>query len=333
MKQTFVKGMLIAAVALLTVPSIVLAQQEKTKDKDDKKNMETIIITRKGDLGDKAVIELNGDKVIVNGKEVKEGDKDAGITVHRNKFSNSSRGSYAISPGNWSFNFDDDGMSLFDEDNNRAMLGVVTEGDEKGAEILSITKESAAEKAGLKKGDIITKIGTKKIESTDDVTAAIKAHKPGEKIDINYLRDGKEQKATAELGKWKGIRAVTAPRVNTWTRTTPPNIDMAPVQGYGSGGYAFTGRPKLGLSIQDTDDGKGVKILEVDEESNAAKAGLKQNDIILSIDDKEVKGTDDVTKTLRADKDKYTYKFKIQRGSKTETVEVKLPRKLKTADL
>jgi len=71
MKQTFVKGMLIAAVALLTVPSIVLAQQEKTKDKDDKKNMETIIITRKGDLGDKAVIELNGDKVIVNGKEVK----------------------------------------------------------------------------------------------------------------------------------------------------------------------------------------------------------------------------------------------------------------------
>src|SRR5215213_8925493 len=126
MKQTFVKGMLIAAVALLTVPSIVLAQQEKTKDKDDKKNMETIIITRKGDLDNKAVIELNGDKVIVNGKEVKEGVNSAGVTVHRNKFRDRSRGSYTIAPGGWSFNFDDDGMSLFDEDNNRAMLGVVT---------------------------------------------------------------------------------------------------------------------------------------------------------------------------------------------------------------
>src|SRR5215213_9848872 len=286
MKQTFVKGMLIAAVALLTVPSIVLAQQEKTKDKDDKKNMETIIITRKGDLGDKAVIELNGDKVIVNGKEVKEGDKDAGITVHRNKFSNSSRGSYAISPGNWSFNFDDDGMSLFDEDNNRAMLGVVTEGDDKGAEILSITKESAAEKAGLKKGDIITKIGTKKIESTDDVTEAIHSHKPGDKVEVSYLRDGKEQKVTAELGKWKGIRAVTAPRV--WNGTAP-NIDVTPFENFG-GTYSF-GRPRLGLSIQDTDDGVGVKVLDVDEDSNAAKAGLKKDDVIVGIDDTEIKGT------------------------------------------
>jgi serine protease Do len=43
---------------------------------------------------------------------------------------------------------------MFSEDDNVAMLGVVTEGDDKGAEIQSITKESAADKAGLKKGDI-----------------------------------------------------------------------------------------------------------------------------------------------------------------------------------
>jgi serine protease Do len=228
---------------------------------------------------------------------------------------------------------DENGMSLFDEDSNRAMLGVVTEGNDKGAEIQSVTKESAAEKAGLKKGDIITKIGDKKIESTDDVTDAVHSRKPGEKVGISFLRDGKEQKVTAELGKWKGIRAVTAPRV--WsTDVVPPNIDIAPFENFGhSYSYSYTGRPKLGLSIQDTDDGKGVKVLDVDEESNAAKAGLKEDDIILSIDDKEVKSTEDVTRTLRENKEKYTYNFKIQRDGKTQTVEVKMPRKLKTADL
>ncbi len=44
---------------------------------------------------------------------------------------------------------------------------------QKGAEIQTITKESGAEKAGLKKGDIIKKIDDKKIESPDDLTEAI----------------------------------------------------------------------------------------------------------------------------------------------------------------
>lgn len=333
MKQIFVKRLLIAGVALLTVPSVVLAQKDKEKDKEkEKKEMQTIVITRDANAGEKTVIEIDGDKVKINGKDAKD-NKDVHVNVNtfkgmnRMRINNHNGGATA-----WNFNMDNDGISLFDEDENRAMLGVVTEGDDKGAAIQSVSKESAAEKAGLKKGDIITKIADKAIESTDDVTEAIHSHKPGDKVTITYLRDGKEQKATAELGKWKGIRAITAPRV--WSQgLTPPSIDITPFESFG-GSYVFNGRPKLGLSIQDTDDGKGVKVLEVDDESNAAKAGLKEGDIILSIDDKEVKGTDDVTRTIRtAERDKYTFNFKIQRDGKTQTVEVKMPRKLKTADL
>ena len=335
MKQFFVKRLLIAGVALLTVPSVVLAQKEKEKDKDkskEKSEMQTIVITRNAGTDEKTVIEIDGDKVKINGKDAKD-NKDVHVNVNTvkgmNKFRYNNRNGGVTA---WNFNMDNDGISLFDEDENRAMLGVVTEGDDRGAEIQSITKESAAEKAGLKKGDIITKIDNKKIESTDDVTEAIHSHKPGDKVDITYLRDGKEQKVTAELSKWKGIRAITAPRV--WSQgVTPPSFDIAPFESFG-GAYVLNGRPKLGLSIQDTDDGKGVKVLDVDEESNAAKAGLKEGDIILSIDDKEVKGTDDVTRTIRtADRDKYTFNFKIQRDGKTQNLEVKMPRKLKTADL
>ncbi|HEV7621285.1 MAG TPA: PDZ domain-containing protein, partial [Flavisolibacter sp.] len=66
---------------------------------------------------------------------------------------------------------------------------------------------------------------------------------------------------------------------------------------------------------------------------NAAKAGIEQNDIIVKIDDKEIKGTDDVTSTMRANKDKNSYAFSILRDGKKMILDVKVPRKLKTADL
>ncbi len=174
------------------------------------------------------------------------------------------------------------------------------------------------------------------IESTDDVTENVRAHKPGDKVNITYLRDGKELKTTAELGKWKGIRmnAVSIPKIegmaDQWRSMDPPEI---PRVFNGGNNYYFGGRPRLGLSIQDTDDGVGVKVLEVDEESNAAKAGIKKDDIIVGIDDHEVRGTDDVTKTIKEGKEKTSFHFRIKRDGKTQNIEVKFPKKLKTADL
>ena len=93
------------------------------------------------------------------------------------------------------------------------------------------------------------------------------------------------------------------------------------------------GGPKLGLSVQDTDDGKGVKILEVDEDSNAAKAGLKEDDVITEINGKAVNSADEVARIVRENKDKTSMMLKLQRSGKTQNIEVKIPRKLKTADL
>jgi serine protease Do len=335
MKQVIMKRLLIAGIAFLTVPALAFAQdnkekEKKDKDKKEKSEVKQIIITRSGDKDEKMTIVVDGDKVTVNGKDLKD-LKDA--DDHVNTFNLT--GIYSLTPvRTWNFDFDmDDHFSLFSEDENRAMLGVTTEGHDKGAEVKSITKESAAEKAGLKKGDVLTKIDNQSIESTDDVTKAIRAHKPGDKINITYLRDGKEQKATAELGKWKGIKmnAVTMPRIaDTWQLFTPE-----PPMAFGQGGnnFFFSGRPKLGISIQDTDDGAGVKVLEVDEESAAAKAGIKKDDIIVSVDEEEVKGTEDVTRAIRGSRDKTSFTFKVKRDGKTQNIEVKIPKKLKTADL
>jgi serine protease Do len=339
MKQYFIKRILLAGSILFAVPATLLAQ-DKVKDKN--KDVEQIIITRKGDDAKKTVIEIQGDKVIVNGKDVND-IKDGDVTVRRKKVKDIEALVESRIPNAEDFNFDFDfdfdenggGMSLFREDSNRAMLGVVTDADEKGAEIKSVNKESAAEKAGLKAGDIITTIDDHKIGNPEDVAEAVRKHKPGEKISITVLRDGKKQTLTAELGKWKGMR-INAQNFRMMRPGMPPNAPYAP----GAPGMefrfrdnAFGNTPKLGISIQDSEDGKGVKVLDVEEESNAAKAGIREDDVITRINDKEVKSVDEVTREVRQSRDKATLNFQVQRKGKTQNIEVKVPRKLKTADL
>jgi serine protease Do len=337
MKRIMLKRFVIAGLAFLTVPSIVLAQREKEKENQktenqvkDKKEVKTIVITCTDDKDEKMTIVVDGEKITVNGKDVKD-LKDVNVNV------NTSQGFRVFGvPGgqnSWSRSFNnDDQFSMYHEDSNIAMLGVNTEDDAKGARIESVNEASGAEKAGLKKGDIITKVGDNKIEDAGDLTKAVREHKPGEKVAITYLRNGKEQKVTVELTKWKGLRAMEPLKMEKimtdWNNTEP-------TRAYGMQGNPtlYSGRPKLGLSIEDTDDGKGVKVLEVDEESNAAKAGIKKDDIILSIDDKEVKGIEDVVRTVRQNKEKYNFTFKVQRNGKLQNIEVKFPKKLKTTDL
>jgi len=318
MKQYIIKGIAAAGVVLFTVPSFA-QQNEKDKEKSESKERQTIIINRSGDSEEETVIRIKGDKVTVNGKDAKDA-KDVSVNVHKFKDWNA-LSSTITHGGNW--NVMDGDVSLFTEDANRAMLGVITDDDSKGAIISSITKESAAEKAGLKKGDVITRIGDKKISDHEDIASVIRSHKPGDKVTITYLREGKEQKTTAELQKWKGIK------VNT-NAMVLPKIPQPPAAGTF---YYNTGRPKLGISIQDTEDGKGVKVLEVEADGAGAKAGLKKDDIITHVDDNEVKSTDDVKRNITRSTQQFTYNFKVLRNGKTQTVEVKLPRKLKTADL
>lgn len=326
MKQYFFKGLLVAGIASCTLP--VLAQNGKSGTKE--KDHQTIIINRESGDDEKTVIEIKGDKVTINGKDAKDVD---GVNVNVHKIKTGAHGLALSGNGrdNWNFNLNNERISLFSEDSNRAMLGIVTDENDKGAEITSVSKESAAEKAGLKKGDIITKIGDRKIEDAEDVTEVVRSHKPGDKVAISILRDGKEQKLNAELARWKGLKMSSYAPARVFERMPNINIDaIAPEVR----GFSFDmGRPKLGLSIQDTDEGKGVKVLEVDEDGNAAKAGIKEDDVITHLNEKEVNSADEISKMMRENKDKPSVKMQVQRAGKTQNIEVRIPRKLKTADL
>ena len=341
MKSNYLKLSMIVLAGLLIAPVAIHAQDEKEKDKDksDKKDVEQIIITRKGDNKEKVVVEINGDKVTVNGKpaeDLKEGD----VTVKRHKFKGGDHVmAYTTPEGNWNFNWNDGEGMFNNESENTAMLGVVTEkvDEGEGVQITDITEGSGAEKAGLKEEDIITKVDDKKIEDPDDLTKIIRGHKPGDKVSITYLRDKKEQKVTAELGKWKGsgFNALAKIPNMDWNVISPkvrttPKMKMSP---YGQYYSLMDNHPRLGLSVQDAEDGKGVKVIDVDSEGNGQKAGVKQDDIILAINDKEVNSADEVARIVRENREKPSIMLKIKRDGKTQNIEVRMPRKLKTADL
>lgn len=350
MKRMLIKLAGTALMALLIVPATVMAQEKPEKpekaekaEKAEKKEAEQIIITKKGDINDKYTIVVDGDKITVNGKPVEDLKKE-GITVRRSKIRDMwAYGGGNSSGGTWNMNGNGNNVLLFNEDSNRAMLGVSTENNEdKGAEVQEVTEGSAADKAGIKKGDIITMIDDKKISGPDDLSTTIQDHKPGDKVTVTFLRDSKEQKMTVELGKWKGVK------INGFTMTPDQNFNfnmpefkmeelqprMQELQRSMPLIYGVdNNRPKLGLSVQDTEDGKGVKVIDVDDESNAAKAGVKEDDIITQVNDKEVNSADEVAKIVRENRDKPSLTLKVKRGSKTQTIEVKMPRKLKTAEL
>jgi serine protease Do len=74
-------------------------------------------------------------------------------------------------------------------------------------------------------------------------------------------------------------------------------------------------------------------VLNVDDEGNGAKAGIQEEDIITEVDGKAVNNADEIARIMRDSKDKASVKFKIQRDGKSQTLDVKIPKKLKTAEL
>jgi serine protease Do len=312
------------AICALLIQSAAIAQDKEGKDKNKEKlgEYDEIVIKRKDAGKDgKVTIEINDGEVKVNGKPLDEYEDD-NLSVRRKK--TMSYGLTSPSPfRSGDMNFRSPNM-LFGED--RPFLGVTTDEAAGGAKITAVTKNSAAEKAGLVKGDIITKVNDEKVDDHGDVTEAIGKLKPEDKVTITYKRDGKENKATATLGK-RSSTAIFSPDHNfDFDFDFDRHGELGQVFSYG-------GRPRLGIKAQDTEDGKGVKVLDVDEGSAADKAGIKEDDVITEFEGKPVNSADALAQASRESKDKSSLKIKLNRGSASQTVEVKIPKKLKTANL
>src|ERR1700675_4401657 len=127
MKQNLVKAVAFSFAIALLAPASLLAQKEEKdkemKEQKEKKDVQQIIITRKNDKADKVVVEINGDKITVNGKPLDEyKDKDGDISVRLQKYKEMESLSRIPGMGStWNYNGNgDNNFRYFSEDANHA---------------------------------------------------------------------------------------------------------------------------------------------------------------------------------------------------------------------
>jgi serine protease Do len=354
-KKTVMKKYLLRISGLASLALLLhgsgFAQEDSNKEKDTDKphRYDEIIIKHKSDKDAKVTIEIKDGEVLVDGKPISDYE-DSTLSIHRQKIMGYGRKgfSYGFSPdmlsapdgddisvltpngrhgGTWSYSGNDD---LFQP--NRALLGVssekVTNGE--GAKVIEVTKGSAAEKLGLRRGDIITKVDEKTITDAQSLSNAISEHHPGDKVALTYTRDGKQQKETVVLGKTKTMQVEA---FNNMQFNMPDLKELRSDAMPRAFNLYYGNSLKFGIRAQDMDDGKGVKVLGVDGESTAEKAGINEGDIITRFDGKEINSVTALTEAAHAAREKASVKIGFTRDGKAQEVEVKVPKRLRTADL
>ncbi len=328
----------------------VLTQEGKKlkNNKEDKKENDAVTEERVNVL-------IDGDKIIINGEEVAENDPRIngqgknGVILKKMVTPGKNNKGYKLVEGKpLDMNIDDVLTFAAPAQSNAAFLGVLSEENELGAKINEVSEGSPAEKAGLKKDDIITNVNDEKITGPKDLYEAIGKYKPSDKVQISILKNGTKTKLTAELEKNKA-QSFSYSMPNQGITIEPNFIPNTP-RGRGNNGTQRFGfelpqmpelnnffgnieKPKLGISVEDVEENEGVKISSVSENSPAAKAGLKEDDIITEVNDKKVKDVDDIKPIIKAATEGTIFKFNITRNGKKTVIEVKIPKKLKTADL
>ena len=96
------------------------------------------------------------------------------------------------------------GISMLDLSNSYYLWQsgiMVPENVDNGVAVVKVESNSPADKAGLRKGDIITKLAGKETKTLAEFRYELYKHSPNDSIEVTYIRDGKEQKATLTLGK------------------------------------------------------------------------------------------------------------------------------------
>jgi serine protease Do len=344
------KKTLITLSAAIAISSFAFAQEEK-KSTEKKNETSEIIIRKDGEKETKITVQIDGDNIMVNGKPMVEFNDD-GVKILKRKMMVTD-GSPLLIDGD--FNFNGDFNEVEEKTDTVAFLGVSTEKSEKGAKVISLSKESPAEKAGLMENDIITKLNSQKVEDPESLYKAVTANKPNDEVKITYLRDGKEKttKATLKLKVQTDRKVIVMKNMRGDRRPfgrpgfpPPPFGEEEEIRIEGNGMFGnpesegmpfrfntFPPKQKLGIKIQDTEEGNGVKVIDVAENSVAEKAGVMKDDIVTEISGQKINNTDDIRALLSEDEKRESYKIKLMRNGKEMEFEIKPPKKLKTMNL
>jgi serine protease Do/serine protease DegQ len=158
-------------------------------------------------------------------------------------------------------------------------------GNVQGALVSQVVSDSAAEKAGLKAGDVVTSINGKSVKDAAGLRNSIGLLSVGDKVDIALLRDGKARRVTAMIGERDTAAEARASGLHAGLE---------------------------GASLEDAPGGGGVVIRSVADGSPAAQRGLRANDLILGVGRTRIANLDEF---VSATQDATAFVLQIRRGN------------------
>ena len=176
----------------------------------------------------------------------------------------------------------------------------------KGALVSEVVSGGPAEKAGVQRGDVILEFDGVAVDKMNQLPRLVAQRAPGSKVNMVVLRKGEKKTIAVTLAELKD-------------GATPGEV---------------TGEDALGLTVQEitpelrkhleTEATEGLLVSGVDPSGPAAQAGIRRGDIVLEVNQSEVKDLSSYRKALQEGKDKDSALFLVQRGQGTLYVVIPL---------
>jgi serine protease Do len=231
--------------------------------------------------------------------------------------------------------------------------------EERGALVKDVASGSAAEKAGLKEGDVILRYQSEAVHSAVQLSRMVRETPPGRKVTLEVSRGGAVQRLTATLEEGKGKRFSLEgnfPNVELPEIPGPPEIPEPPeipaVPPVPPLSFSWqdhegntrdlmlkdwprlSGPRRLGISYQEISGQlakyfkapgeSGLLVTHVDDNGPAAKAGLKTGDLVVKYDGKPLENARDLREKLNKSESGSNVTLTVQRDGKPLDLKVTL---------
>jgi serine protease Do len=177
----------------------------------------------------------------------------------------------------------------------------------RAAWVTRVTPNSPAQKAGLHVGDVITQIDGQKIESANAIIDYVSSHSVGDRVTVNYVRDGRPASTPVTLGEL------------TSDSGREPQVEQDKI-----GLSLQTLNPEVARLLGVDPATKGVVVTEVASGSRAAKAGLRAEDVIIEVDRKPVASSEEAITALKANP-RAGHLLRIRRGGAATFITIPAP--------
>ncbi|MFQ5344830.1 MAG: DegQ family serine endoprotease [Mariprofundus sp.] len=188
-----------------------------------------------------------------------------------------------------------------------------------GALVPQVVSGSAADKAGIKPGDVIVSIDGKAVHKAHDLPIRVARHAPGDKVKIGLIRNGKHRFITVTVEAMTDEETAS----NGHSRQNNAKVKL--------GMMVDNLTPELAARLQ-TRVKKGIVIQQLQRGMPAARAGLRRGDVIYRINGKDVNNVSDFSKLARHFKHGEVLRIMLDRQGDQVFALVKLPKKRKAED-